>query len=307
MKTIRRMLISGLLSYFILSLIWNVYTSGWFLRSAYGSNVTGDVNVASALAKIQDFLPAHWIIAASVFIGIYIGLLSYHNRDNFFRMVCVRLLRLSMSILLICAIIFSVYTLVPLNENVLYNAEQYHEYITNEQELPEISVEADSSYQTDIDQIESAIQSMPQFLLNRCEKIIICDSQTYLAYGDQYNISSVSGTAAFSKSDDLSIYIRITAGMNVSNTYDQTIAHELSHIYDFSMHSFGIDPYGCSDTDEFSELYKKYGSKLTAYGATDQHEFFAEAGSYYILYPDTLRTNCPEVYTYFDNIYGPYM
>ncbi len=178
---------------------------------------------------------------------------------------------------------------------------------TQTTQTAQVVVEADRSlYQNDIETIEAIIPTMPQFLLDRVKTIYIEDEATYLQKGQESNNENISDSAAYSFSKDMSIHIRIITNPWVSNDYRQTIAHELSHIYDFYDGNL-LNPYGHSTSEEFASLYRANPTSISEYGSTDAYEFFAEAGGLYITNPTALYNQNLDVYKYFDQLYGSQM
>ncbi len=169
-----------------------------------------------------------------------------------------------------------------------------------------VVIEADDIYSTQASEIEAIIYTMPSFLLENVSTIYIEDEATYIAKGKENSNDGVESSAAYSYSKDMSIHIRIITDPNISNEYDQTIAHELSHIFDFKDGNI-LNPYGYSSDDEFVALYQADPYSISEYGATDASEFFAEAGGLYITNPTALAQQNYAVYQYFDALYGPYM
>ena len=154
--------------------------------------------------------------------------------------------------------------------------------------LPPIELRSGGTFKKGFieDIINNNIKSQPDFLLNNCNLIILADDSHFEKSED---------IAGFALSYNMSIQIRVsTYGLQ------NTISHELSHIFDYANNSI-------SESNQFVELYNAKPISVSIYGATNQTEFFAEAGSMYINEPDTLKTNNIDVFNYFNQLYGPYL
>ncbi len=78
-------------------------------------------------------------------------------------------------------------------------------------------------------------------------------------------------------------------------TYEYCTVHEIGHYIDdyFDM---------ISNESEFSAIFKAEAKYLTEYGTTSVEEFFAEVYCYYVLDPDTLEANCPQAYSFMEEL-----
>ena len=151
--------------------------------------------------------------------------------------------------------------------------------------------------QKDVDYfIESKIKSQPQFLLNNCKLIKIYHSNFWAAVLSEKR--KPNSTYAFANDGDMSISIQYRE----ENYNNESITHELSHLFDFKNGSYRM-----SNSQEFLNLYQAAPNSITEYGATHEIEFFAEAGEMYIHDPEELQRRNIDVYNYFDALYGPYM
>lgn len=77
-----------------------------------------------------------------------------------------------------------------------------------------------------------------------------------------------------------------------------TVAHELWHVFDYAN---GNDEYYLSEFD-FNILYNQNPGSISEYGATNVLEFFAEAGTMYLLSPEELKEKNMDVYNYFESL-----
>lgn len=306
MKNIIKAILTSILVYILFTCFFTLYTDGTLFEWIYKTQAMSDANVIQSLDNIKNYFPEDFILHVSIFLGFCSLAFSYYDPRAKVRSFFMGLLKVVLTCIIIIGLTTNLVNLIPLHQSVVYNIKQY-ELNQKSDKLPEIEVDADEIYNNDVQEIETVLATMPSFLLNRCEKVYIMDSTNYLQAGSQLSMDDLDTTAAFSYSQNMSIYIRIITDINVGNTYEQTIAHELSHIYDFSMRTSYFEPYGCSDSEEFVALYEADPNAISEYGSQDVHEFFAEAGSYYIIAPEKLQGMSTQVYNYFDQLYGPNM
>ena len=141
--------------------------------------------------------------------------------------------------------------------------------------------------------IEENIKTQPAFLLKNAKMIVICRSEEY----EKLEIVEVDTSTGYSDPNNMTIYIRQE---NINSK--GTISHELSHLFDYvtSYHTYSNSP-------EFQALYNAAPNSITEYGATNVHEFFAEAGMMYVNSPSSLKSKNIDVYNYFNNLFGQYM
>ena len=150
--------------------------------------------------------------------------------------------------------------------------------------------------QNDVDYfIESRIKSQPQFLLNNCKLIKIYNGNFWADVLSE-NGKTPGSAYAFASYSDMSINIQYRTDAQSTSS----VTHELSHIFDYRYNRL-------SQSSEFLNLYQAAPNSITEYGATNEHEFFAEAGEMYIHDPEELQRKNIDVYNYFDALYGPYM
>ena len=140
--------------------------------------------------------------------------------------------------------------------------------------------------------IEENIKTQPAFLLKNAKMINICSLE-------EYNKLGPPGSIGYSDAMQMAIYVN----GDFLNSKKETVSHELCHLFDFS----GTHDYVYSIAQEFQSLYNAAPNSITEYGATNVHEFFAEAGEMYINNPGMLKSKNIDVYNYFNNLFGQYM
>ena len=138
--------------------------------------------------------------------------------------------------------------------------------------------------------IEENIKTQPAFLLKNAKMINICSPEEYA----KLEIVKVDNSNGYSDPNNMTIYIRQD---NINSK--GTVSHELSHLFDV------YETYATSH--EFQALYNAAPNSITEYGATNVHEFFAEAGEMFVNSPSLLKSKNIDVYNYFNNLFGQYM
>ena len=299
----------GIVIYIFLKLSCQWLADGILFETLYGQGILENQEVLSSFENYQQFFNP--ILYGTISIGI--GCLSFlFSSANQHRLSWIKGL---LSLSFIGFLFLEGLSLYYLSDHLITDIQSVQSNDNaqtiepvNQQTYPNIIVRADPElYAVDIEQIKAAIDSMPDFLLKECKNIYILDTEQYEKAGKELKMEDPSQTAAFSYSGDMSIRVRILNDPAVLNTYTRTMAHECSHIYDFSKGDAYDDPSGLSTSKEFIALYEKYPDSISEYGATNEYEFFAEAGGLYITDPGYLEQLNPEVYQYFDQLYGPHM
>lgn len=158
----------------------------------------------------------------------------------------------------------------------------------------------------------NAIAKMPRFLTEKAKAIVFMDEASFTPEREEFDIPDVVGLA---NSANMSVKILIqdfpgqyqdTAMpeyiMDPIDYYINTLAHELSHLYDYQ---YAYNQDFLSDKKEFQELYETYKDSLNDYASSGIKEFFAEASKLYLFYPDYLAGKSYPVYEYFDAMYRP--
>ncbi len=144
------------------------------------------------------------------------------------------------------------------------------------------------------DYIENYISVQPDFLLENCKKINLCDSDAFYKTLKNNNMSTQGWIYAFAQSDTM----EITMQLHLSEYDLHSVSHELAHLYDFENH--------ISDTNTWQALYYSRPASLRLYSAKDPSEFFADATAYYIWRPDDLKSANPELYEVLNNLFHLY-
>ena len=151
------------------------------------------------------------------------------------------------------------------------------------------------------------VRTQPDVLLSNCRMINICEPKNFMdiaiADGVDVRDDELGTTCAYASEEDFSITLQI----NVDDEYDQqnTVSHELSHIFDFASGS-GYGDYGISNGAQLQSLYQNYPNCVGAYGATDSAEYFAQAGAMYVNDPENLKSVCMDLYNFVDSLYHLY-
>ena len=152
--------------------------------------------------------------------------------------------------------------------------------------------------QEDIDTFLKAIKAQPEFLRRNCTGIHLQGENTFIEYaqqnfGDKYN-------KAFGYTIGENVFLKTNLNVNGSkrdkDSVKDTVAHELWHVFDYAN---GNDEYYLSEFD-FNILYNQSPDSISEYGATNVLEFFAEAGTMYLLSPEELKEKNIDVYNYFE-------
>ena len=146
--------------------------------------------------------------------------------------------------------------------------------------------------------IEECIEKQPKALLEKTKLIHLCTHSEFEAIKKKLGIVQA---VAFATSMDNNIYVD-------TSIYElrRVITHELAHNYDFqngyiSEQSWFIAKYNQMIKD--SKFDSLYGVIDVAYARSDMNEFFAEVSDAYFNETDYLKTNFPELYNLFDEIY----
>ncbi len=162
-----------------------------------------------------------------------------------------------------------------------------------------------------IEYLVNLINALPETLTERAAGIYFVDEDEFQANAaGKQNIEDFAGYVRLEQSAmyikmhdpaeaDLYLYVchdgeQIPWGE--AETYKETMIHELIHLLDIQYE--GENVY-LSNSKEWQDLFAKHQYDLSEYAATDPVEFFAEAGTYYFLYPDLLKQSAPDVYDWF--------
>ena len=199
------------------------------------------------------------------------------------------------------------------NEMLRLQEEAYNQIIEDEyitlDGLPTIHVIPGNSLKIgDVQKyMDLFVKSQPDFLLSNCRMIHICEPKNFMdiaiADGVDVRDDGLGTTCAYASEEDFSITLQI----DVEDEDDQqnTVSHELSHIFDFANGS-GYGDYGISNGAQLQSLYQNYPDCVGAYGATDSAEYFAQAGAMYVNDPENLKSACMDLYNFVDSLYHMY-
>lgn len=199
------------------------------------------------------------------------------------------------------------------NEMLRLQEEAYNQIIEDEyitlDGLPTIHVIPGNSLKIgDVQKyMDLFVKSQPDFLLSNCRMIHICEPKNFMdiaiADGVDVRDDGLGTTCAYASEEDFSITLQI----DVDDEHDQqnTVSHELSHIYDFASGT-GYGDYGISNSAQLQSLYQNYPDCVGAYGATDSAEYFAQAGAMYVNDPENLKSVCMDLYNFVDSLYHMY-
>jgi hypothetical protein len=194
-------------------------------------------------------------------------------------------------------------------QTVEYSDRQLYSY----EGLPDIYVVPSGALSAQrVDEIVSAaIVNQPQFMLENCSAIYLMNDEVFDQEQKDLGLENVVGLA---NSADMSVKILIQEFegpyidtsmpeyiMDPIDYYINTITHELSHIVDYQ---YAYNQSFYSDDASFLSLYEEHKEHLGDYAASNAHEFFAESSKLYQVYPDYLRSLCPESYVYFQSLYA---
>ena len=199
------------------------------------------------------------------------------------------------------------------NEMLRLQEEAYNQIIEDEyinlDGLPTIHVIPGNSLKIgDVQKyMDLFVKSQPDFLLSNCRMIHICEPKNFMdiaiADGVDVRDDGLGTTCAYASEEDFSITLQI----DVDDEHDQqnTVSHELSHIFDFASGS-GYGDYGISNSAQLQSVYQNYPACVGAYGATDSAEYFAQAGAMYVNDPENLKSVCMDLYNFVDSLYHMY-
>ncbi|MBF0578884.1 zinc-dependent peptidase [Erysipelotrichaceae bacterium RD49] len=157
------------------------------------------------------------------------------------------------------------------------------------------------------------INGMPDFLTENVAGLYFVDEDEFrVNAGEKKDIDSFAGYVRLEQHamyvnmhdpEEFDKYLYVThdgrqLDWSDPEGYKETIVHELFHLLDIQYE--GKDVF-IAQSDEWQNLFNQYGTALSQYGATSPTEFFAEAGTYYYLYPELLRQKAEPVYQWFVN------
>ena len=151
----------------------------------------------------------------------------------------------------------------------------------------------DELTQIEVDKHLKAIEEQPEYLMKNCTGIHLQGENLFNEEG-----VDVSNSGGYTSIKEIYINGRTNFGMGkkTEDIIKEDISHELWHVFDYT---YGNDEYYLSELD-FNILYNQNPDSISEYGATNANEFFAEAGTMYLLSPEELKEKNMDVYNYFE-------
>lgn len=198
------------------------------------------------------------------------------------------------------------------NEILRQQEEAYNQIVEEEylyyEGLPTIHIIPGNSLKVgDVQKyVDQYIRTQPQFLLNNCQIIHICDPANFesIVTSNGMTYSDELGTVyAYASYCDDSITLQVDP--NIYKDQKSAVTHELTHLFDYASGN-GYVVHGISDSSEWQYLYQNYASCLGEYGASGSDEFFAEAGAMYVNNPKELMWINMDIYNFMNRIYQMY-
>lgn len=107
---------------------------------------------------------------------------------------------------------------------------------------------------------------------------------------------------AFASSDDMNIFVPL----NLTDYDQETVTHELTHIFDYSMANGYTSYMGVSVRQDFINYFNENPMLFREYSSHDPAEFFADAGDYYVNFPEKLKAKNESLFFYMNNWMGLY-
>lgn len=198
------------------------------------------------------------------------------------------------------------------NEVLRQQEEAYNQIVEEEylyyEGLPTIHIISGNSLKVgDVQKyVDQYIRTQPQFLLNNCQIIHICDPTNFesvvTSNGMTY-LDELGTVYAYASYYDDSITLQVDP--NIYKDQKSAVTHELTHLFDYASGN-GYVVHGISDSSEWQYLYQNYASCLGEYGASGSDEFFAEAGAMYVNNPKELMWINMDIYNFMNRIYQMY-
>ena len=151
----------------------------------------------------------------------------------------------------------------------------------------------DELTQIEVDKHLKAIEEQPEYLMKNYTGIHLQGENLFNEEG-----VDVSNSGGYTSIKEIYINGRTNFGMGkkTEDIIKEDISHELWHVFDYT---YGNDEYYLSELD-FNILYNQNPDSISEYGATNANEFFAEAGTMYLLSPEELKEKNMDVYNYFE-------
>lgn len=157
----------------------------------------------------------------------------------------------------------------------------------------------------------SYINSLPQILKEKAGAIYFLAPDSFYSIEGCQEDPSITGITQLERaaiylkdrSDPSGQFVSIAKdgtaiSLNNPQVYRDTLVHEFMHLLDVQTEGLHLQRSG---SEQWQALFTQYQNVLGDYAATSPEEFFAEAGVYYLYYPEQLQRLAPEVYSYFQN------
>lgn len=154
--------------------------------------------------------------------------------------------------------------------------------------------------QEDVNRHLKEIKTQPEFLMKNCTGIHLQGENIHQERKQQVYGRDIGATAGYVEERYIcfDVKTKYSNGEKTSDIIRETVTHELWHVFD---NVNGNDEYCLSGLD-FNILYNQNPDSISEYGATNANEFFAEAGTMYLLSPEELKEKNMDVYNYFESL-----
>lgn len=184
-----------------------------------------------------------------------------------------------------------------------YNAP-FQDQVLYLEGLPPINVVSGNTFKTgDVNTyIDTYVRSQPAVLLNRCVMINLCDENNMNYFKQTHDMSLDDDAYAFASSDDMNIFVPL----NLTDYDQETVTHELTHIFDYSMANGYTSYMGVSVRQDFMNYFNENPMLFREYSSHDPAEFFADAGDYYVNFPEEFKAKNESLFFYMNNWMGLY-
>ncbi len=189
-------------------------------------------------------------------------------------------------------------------ETNIKNTTKIESQTIQEEGLPTIYIDLDGAeeeyYQNDLEAMIWEVKQQPSYLLKNCSAIYY---QSQTRTNEKCNKDTSYTPVNCAHPSTMSIYITLNKEENIigddgSKKYSinsSVISHELWHLYDSAN--------GITQRQDFINLYNSAPDSIDEYGSTNIHEFFAQAGQYYLFDsndPEYLKNLNIDVFNYME-------
>ena len=118
--------------------------------------------------------------------------------------------------------------------------------------LPPINVVSGNTFKTgDVNTyIDTYVRSQPAVLLNRCAMINLCDENNMNYFKQTHDMSLDEDAYAFAHSADMNIFVPL----NLTDYDQETVTHELTHIFELFICGWVYIVYGCFCSSGFPSI-----------------------------------------------------